>query len=187
LPGNLQDALVQVQERSREGVADVATQRQRLDNQLTNLRTLFELGDVSRDEYLTRREELTRRQNSLRDADEWEGILAQAAVFLSDLPAAWRAADDSQRNALARMLFVQIRIKDDWVAARRPQPNFAPFFQWDCQVRCLSGGSDGDRSRNSGNLTAICGSPTRPSAVQWAVLAAPRRLGSRAASWTLSK
>jgi hypothetical protein len=64
---------------------------------------------------------------------------------LSDLPAAWRAADDAQRNALARMLFVQVRIKDDWVAAVEPQPSFAPFFNWDCQVRRLSGGSDGGR------------------------------------------
>jgi hypothetical protein len=45
------------------------------------------------------------------------------------------------------MLFVQIRIKDDWVAAVEPQPSFAPFFRWDCQVRRLSGGSDGDRFR----------------------------------------
>jgi hypothetical protein len=45
------------------------------------------------------------------------------------------------------MLFAQIRINDDWVAAVEPQPSFAPFFSWDCQVRRLSGGSDGDRLR----------------------------------------
>jgi hypothetical protein len=44
------------------------------------------------------------------------------------------------------MLFAQIRIKDDWVAAVELQPSFAPFFRWDFQVRRLSGGSDGDRS-----------------------------------------
>jgi len=38
-------------------------------------------------------------------------------------------------------------IKDDWVAAVEPQPRFALFFRWDCQVRGLSGGSDGDRFR----------------------------------------
>jgi hypothetical protein len=54
--------------------------------------------------------------------------MAQVAAFLSDLPAAWRTADDALRNALARMLFVQVRIKDDWVAAVEPQPRFAPFF-----------------------------------------------------------
>jgi hypothetical protein len=145
LPDDLQQALVHVQERSREGIADVATQRQRIETQLANIRTLFELGDLGKAEYVARRERLVHERDSLRETDEWEGILAQAAAFLSDLPAAWRAADDAQRNALARMLFVQIRIKDDWVVAVEPQPSFAPFFHWDCQVRRLSGGSDGDR------------------------------------------
>jgi hypothetical protein len=146
LPGNLQEVLRDVQERSREGVADVAVQRQRIETQLANVRTMFELGDLSREEYVQRREQLRSRKESLRESDEWEGILAQAAAFLTDLPAAWRAANDAQRNALARMLYVQVRIKDDRVAAVEPQPSFAPFFSWDCQVRRLSGGSDGDRS-----------------------------------------
>jgi hypothetical protein len=136
-----------VQERSREGVADVAVQRQRIETQLANVRTMFELGDLSREEYVQRREQLRSRKESLRESDEWEGILAQAAAFLTDLPAAWRAANDAQRNALARMLYVQVRIKDDRVAAVEPQPSFAPFFSWDCQVRRLSGGSDGGRIR----------------------------------------
>ena len=103
-----------------------------------------------------RRQELIRQRGRLRDADEWEGILGQAAAFLSDLPAAWRAADGAQRNALARMLFVQVRIKDDWVAAVEPQPSFAPFFSWDCQVRRLSGGSDGIRTRDLSLDRAAC-------------------------------
>jgi site-specific DNA recombinase len=148
LPQDLHEALRDVQERSREGVADVAVQRQRIETQLANVRTMFELGDLSRDEYLQRREQLRWRKDSLRESDEWEGILAQAAAFLSDLPAAWRAANDAQRSALARMLFVQVRIKDDWVAAVEPQPSFAPFFSWDCPLRRLSGGSDGGRCRH---------------------------------------
>jgi site-specific DNA recombinase len=147
LPDDLQNALHQVQTRSRDGMADVTEQRGRLERQLTNVRTLFELGDLSKEEYVQRREQLVRQRDGLRATDEWEGILAQAATFLSDLPAAWRAADNAQRNALARMLFVQIRVNDDWVVAVEPQPSFAPFFSWDCQARRLSGGSDGDRSR----------------------------------------
>ena len=73
--------------------------------------------------------------------------LAEAAVSIADLPGAWIAADDARRNALSRMLFVQVRIKDGWVAAVEPQPRFAPFFSSDCQVLSLAGGSDGDRSR----------------------------------------
>src|SRR5918996_5923341 len=69
--------------------------------------------------------------------------MARAAAFLIDLPAAWRVAVAAQWNALAKMLFAQIHIKDHWVAAVEPQPSFAPFFNWDCQARRLSGGSEG--------------------------------------------
>src|SRR5215207_6020276 len=83
--------------------------------------------------------------NALRSPPRKEGetvpaiarVLAQAASFLCDQPAAWRAADDAQRIALARMVFVQVRIKDDWVAAVEPQPSFTPFFRWDCHVQRL--------------------------------------------------
>ena len=77
-----------VQERSREGVADVAVQRQRIETQLANVRTMFELGDLSREEYVQRREQLRSRKESLRESDEWEGSLTQAAAFLTDIPAA---------------------------------------------------------------------------------------------------
>jgi hypothetical protein len=117
-----------VQVRFQEGVADVAAQKQRLETQLANERIMFEFGDLSKEEYIERRGELIRRRDGLRETDEWEAVLARAAAFLNDLPAAWRAADGAQRNALARMLFAQIRIKDDWVAAVEPQPSFAPFF-----------------------------------------------------------
>jgi hypothetical protein len=42
-----------VQERSREGVADVAAQRQRIEAQLADGRTMFELGDLTKDETLS--------------------------------------------------------------------------------------------------------------------------------------
>jgi hypothetical protein len=133
--------------RSQEGVADVPARKQRLETQLANVRIMFEVGDLSKEGYIERRGELIRLWDAVRETDEWEAVLARAAAFLSDLPAARRAADGAQRNALARMLFAQIRIKDDWVAAVEPQPSFAPFFSWDCQVRRLSGGSDGGRTR----------------------------------------
>ncbi len=134
----------------------MAAQRQRIETQLTNVRTMFERGDLSKDPYVERGTELIRQREGLHETNEWEAILAQAAGFLSNLPAAWRAADVAQRSALVRMLFVQVRIKDDWVAAVEPQPSCAPFFSWDCQVRRLSGGSDGIRTRDLSLDRAAC-------------------------------
>ncbi len=94
---------------------DAAEQRQRLEKQLANVRTLFELGDVTKTEYLDRRERLQRALDALRTDAEREGTLERAAAFLEDLPTSWRAATDAQRDALARLLFCEVRIKDDWV------------------------------------------------------------------------
>ena len=60
-------------------MADVAAQRQRIETQLANVRTMFELGDLSKEEYVERREQLMRQRDGLRETDEWEAILAQAA------------------------------------------------------------------------------------------------------------
>ena len=79
--------------------------------------------------------------------DDLGAALERTATFLADLPDAWAVAAPEQRNALARLLFAQVRIKDEWVVAVEPQPTFAPFFALDCQARRLSGGSDGIRTR----------------------------------------
>ncbi len=105
---------------------------------------------------MERRDQLQRQVEGLRTDGQVEAALERAAAFLVDLPGAWRAADDAQRNALARLLFKEVRIKDDWVVAVVPQPSFAPFFEWDCQARRLSGGSDGIRTRGLSLDRAAC-------------------------------
>ena len=74
------------------------------------------------EEYVERREQLMQQRDGLHETDEWEAILSQAPAFLSDLPAARRAVDDVQRNALTRMLFVQVRIKTSglWLNSHNP-------------------------------------------------------------------
>ena len=136
--------------------ADAAGERRRLERQLANLRTLFELGDLTKDDFLERRERLQRTMDGLRTDNQRDEALERAAAFLDDVPAAWLAATDAQRNALARLLFREVRIKDDSVVAVGPQPSFAPFFELDCQARRLSGGSDGIRTRGLSLDRAAC-------------------------------
>jgi site-specific DNA recombinase len=143
IPPDYRTSLVAAQAEAHRAVDDGAAQRRRLERQLGNLKTLFSLGDVTREEFLERRAHLLRELSGLRVGNELDAALEQAAAFLSDIPAAWRAASNQQRNALARLLFEQIRIKDNWVVAVQPQPEFTPFFDLDCQIRRLSGGSDG--------------------------------------------
>src|SRR5207253_1137888 len=64
----------------------------------------------------------------LQRTNDVAGLLVQTAAFLRDLPAAWEAASQEQRNALARLVFQAVKITDDQVTAVLPQPDFAPFF-----------------------------------------------------------
>jgi len=134
--------------RSQSTVDDVDGRRRRLETQLGNARTLFELGDIPKAEYLERRGRLQRSLEGLKSDTEVGTTLDRAAAYLKDLPAAWHAASDAQRNALARLLYEEVHIRDEWVAAVKPQPTFAAFFNLDCQMRRLSSGSDGGWSRN---------------------------------------
>jgi site-specific DNA recombinase len=156
IPEDYQEILLAAQAQSRSDVDNVDMQRRRLESQLENARTLFELGDFTKEEYLEKRARLQRSLEALKAEHEVSDALERAAAFLADLGAAWEAATDQQRNALARMLFEEVRIKDEWVAAVKPQPTFAPFFDLDCQSRRLSGGSDGIRTRDLSLDRAAC-------------------------------
>jgi len=102
---------------------------------------------LSKADYLAHRERLQREIDALRTEDEFGATLERAATLLADIPTLWASADQAQKNALARMLFAEIHVKDAWIVAVKPQPTFAPFFTLDCQARRLSGGSDGARTR----------------------------------------
>lgn len=126
---------------------------------------MYGWGDLTEEAYLAERRRVRADLASLEGATDWTTVLAQAAAFLRDLPAAWEAATPDQRNALARTVFQSVEITDGRVAAVVPQPEFAPFFNLagverpsagnderqpspaapDRQASTLAGGSDGIR------------------------------------------
>ena len=156
IPEDYRETLIALKAGSPSSVDDAEAQRRRLEAQMVNARTLFGLGDITKAEYLERRDRLQQTLNALKPDRELEETLERSAGFLADLPAAWHAATDEQRNSLARLLFEEVRIKDEWVAAVKPQPTFASFFDLDCQSRRLSSGSDGIRTRDLSLDRAAC-------------------------------
>jgi len=52
-----------------------------------------------------------RLTNRNRGDDDFEATLGRAAQFLADLPAAWKAATEEQRNQLAMSLFEEVSVK----------------------------------------------------------------------------
>ena len=77
---------------------------------------------MRRDETLKRLEALTPRSDSAEH-------LERLAGFLADVPAAWEAATQEQRNKLARCLFDEVWVKDKVVVGVKPRPELEPFFR----------------------------------------------------------
>ncbi len=90
---------------------------------------MFELGDYTEAEYVARRDDLLRQLESLKSVPDQTGHLDRLAKFLSDVPAAWVAATQEQRNKLARALFDQVWLEDKTVVAVKPRTELEPFFR----------------------------------------------------------
>ena len=104
--------------------------RRRLEAQLKRARELYEWGDFTKAEYLARRSDLTRRMDDLPTSGQPEAdVLGKLAKFLADVPAAWEAATQEQRNKLARTLFDEVWLRDKEVVAVKPRRELDPFFR----------------------------------------------------------
>jgi hypothetical protein len=140
---------------------DTAEQRRRLETQIERLRDLYVLGDIDKARYLAERERL-KRELALLDARTHEETsrLTGLADLLANVAAAWAAARPEQRNRLARLLFDEVVINDERVAAVKPRPELAGFFLLDFQKRAglsheyRTGGPDGVGFRSARNVFA---------------------------------
>lgn len=94
IPDGYRDILVAAQERLLSTDDDVEASRRRLQSQLRNTQTLFELSDITKADYLERRGRIQRSLEATKPLPDYTDTLERAASFLTDLPAAWRAAND---------------------------------------------------------------------------------------------
>ena len=79
---------------------------------------------------MARRSNLSRRLDALPASGQTEAdVLAKLAAFLADVPAAWEAATQEQRNKLARTLFDEVWLRDKDVVAVKPRRELDPFFR----------------------------------------------------------
>jgi hypothetical protein len=108
--------------------AEVKKQRDALEERLRRIRDLYELGDLSRPEYLGRRDAI---QAELADlAPPPLPDLSAAERVLSDLSLFWRHEDDAEaKRQLLQLIFEAVWLDAGRVVAVRPRDAFAPFFQ----------------------------------------------------------
>ena len=72
---------------------------------------------------------MLRKLDALESAPDQTNHMSKLAEFLANVPAAWAAATQEQRNKLARALFDQVWLEDKTVVAVKPRTELEPFFR----------------------------------------------------------
>jgi hypothetical protein len=109
---------------------DAAQRRAQLEERLRRARDLYELGDLTRPEYMARREAIntelaTSAPGPIPDLD-----LDQAQQVLEDFSIFWQnESDPAAKRQLLTLNFERIWLDGQHVAAVQPKPSFALFFE----------------------------------------------------------
>ncbi len=110
IPDDYAEQIVVMYDASEVNKADTDKLREAAEKRLVRLQDLYLMGDIDKMQYKAEREDLTAQIANLSDSRDQSGVIARAAAFLRDLPAAWRAANDAQRHKLSQLLFSEVRI-----------------------------------------------------------------------------
>jgi len=100
----------------------------RLQQQMERYRTLFVLGDITEEEYKSRRQELKRQLDALTPPAMPD--LEQAAQLLDNIGNIWQRANDDERHKLLHAMLEAVYLDSEAgpVVGIVPKPDLAPLF-----------------------------------------------------------
>jgi hypothetical protein len=98
-----------------------------LDARKARLRDLYELGDISREEYLRRRAALDREATALRAANQ--PTLIRQRTTLRSLVDDWDAMSADQRKRLLATVFEEITVGEGGVSELVPREGWLPYLR----------------------------------------------------------
>lgn len=111
-----------------EDTAEIRERRAALAERLTRARHLYELGDLTRPEYMARRDAINSELAAL--APEPIPDLDQARKVLEDFTIFWRRETDPvAKRQLLSLIFERVWLDEQRVVAVRPKTPFVPFFE----------------------------------------------------------
>ena len=113
-------------------VERIESRRASIEARLTRLQDLYELGDKTREEYLKKRTELQTELAKLKPAEDRQVDLQKAAELLGQFCLAWKAANREQQKKIARLIFDELWVDSNELAAIKPRAQFLGFFNLDC-------------------------------------------------------
>ena len=131
-----------------------ATRRRELVGQLERLRDLYVMGDLSKSEYVLRRQAL--EEELARAAPPFDPRLDKAEELLADFGRVWQLEDDpAKRRRLLATLFDRVWQDGGTIVAVKPREAFLRYFQTADELarrrqkkRGVKSGSDGTRTRD---------------------------------------
>jgi site-specific DNA recombinase len=108
--------------------ADTAKRRASLEERQRRSRDLYELGDLTRPEYMARRDAINAELAALAPGPIPD--LDQARKVLDDFSIFWtRETDPAAKRQLLALIFERVWLDEQRVVAVQPKPPFAPFFE----------------------------------------------------------
>ncbi len=131
-----------------------AERRRELTGQLERLRELYLMGDISKPQYVMRRqiiEEELQRAKPPTNPD-----LDRAHTILEDFARFWDAEPNpAERRKLLLSLFAQVWAKDNQIVAVKPNTAFADYFTAASEVRATHPKADADDEATKAGATGL--------------------------------
>jgi site-specific DNA recombinase len=144
--------LAAIREATHDADSD-RTRRRDLTAQLERLQDIYVMGDITKPQYVMRRQALEQELERLGPPTDPQ--LDQAAELLADFDRFWEIEPSpAERRKLIAQLFERIWEHGGTIVAVRPRAGFAPYFeaahkQQRHRNKCgAEGGSDGTRTRD---------------------------------------
>lgn len=152
--GQLHDLLLQtLNAQTAEHAAQPAERRNELLDQLQRLQDLYVLGDLTKAQYIMRRQAL--EEELQRQGPPAKPAIDRAKAPLEEFPRFWDLeTEPAERRKLLLSLFEQIWAQNGQIVAVQPHDDFLPYFQATqlLQHQPAQGGaesgSDGGRTRS---------------------------------------
>jgi DNA invertase Pin-like site-specific DNA recombinase len=143
---------IQVQTGTRPG--EDAERRRQLTSQLERLRDLYVMGDLTKPEYVMRRQAL--EEELQRTKPPTSPDLDRAAAILEDFTRFWDAEPEpAERRKLVLSLFEQVWQKDGQIIAVKPHHTFAGYFTAASEGRLTHPKADADDEATKAGATGV--------------------------------
>jgi Recombinase/Recombinase zinc beta ribbon domain len=113
---------------SHTDTTQTTAQRAALEERLHRARDLYEIGDLTRPEYIARRDAInnelaTHTTDPIPDLDQAQRVLEDFTIF-------WRGEQNpAAKRQLLSLIFERVWLDEQKVVAVRPKPSFVPYFQ----------------------------------------------------------